>query len=232
VDQLYKLTDANLQTHKGFQWEIGKAKSTGRKGKNLCSGDVFHAYRGLEQGLLLNPNHGGYEKPRLFAAEGKVVAEDYGKVGCHRLKLTEELPVPKWFTNEKKVRLVRVAFAILCAESVIAIYEKHYPNDDRPRQAIEAARKYLKKPTNAYAANADAAAAAAYAAYAAYAAANAAANAAYAAYAAAYAAANAYAAAAYAAYAADAADAANASIDFAELAREAVRMVVGGQKDG
>ena len=30
------------------------------------------------------------------------------------------------------------------AESVLHIYEKEYPNDDRPRKAIEARRKYIK----------------------------------------------------------------------------------------
>ena len=110
--------------------------------------------------------------------------------------------------------------AIICAKTVLSIYEMKYPEDDRPRKAIEAAMKYCKNPTeenrkdaaNAAAAAADAAYAAAAdddaAADANAAAANAAADAAYAA--AAYAA---YAAdaAAYAAY--DAADAADAACD-------------------
>ena len=88
--------------------------------------------------------------------------------------------------DKSKLRLVAADFA----ERVLHIFESKYPNDDRPRKAIEAARGGDK--------------AAAYAAYAAYAAADAAAayaaGAAYAAYAAADAAsADAYAAAAYAA---------------------------------
>jgi transcription termination factor NusB len=90
-----------------------------------------------------------------------------------------------------------VEMAIYAAELVIDHYEKDYPNDSRPRQAIEAAKAYLKDPTTANAA--------AYAAYAAYAAA----DAAHAAHAAANAAAHAAAAAAYAA--ADAAHAAAAA---------------------
>ena len=91
-----------------------------------------------------------------------------------------------------------VRYAIFAAEQVIDIYEKKYPGKDKPRKAIEAAKKWLNEPTeeNRADAAADAAAAAAAAAYAAYAAA-----AAYAAYAAAADAA-ADAAAAYAAYAA------------------------------
>jgi len=59
-----------------------------------------------------------------------------------------------------------VEIAIYSAELVLHIFEKEYPNDDRPRKAIEAAREYLKLKTSAAAYAADAA----YAAYAAYAA--------------------------------------------------------------
>jgi Immunity protein Imm5 len=95
-----------------------------------------------------------------------------------------------------------VQVSIACAEHVLDMYEKKYPEDKRPRQAIEAAQAWLQNPTeeNRKAAAA-AAAAAAYdaAAYDAYAAAAAAAYAAYAA---------AYDAAAYDTYAAAAAAAA------------------------
>ena len=98
-----------------------------------------------------------------------------------------------------------VKYAIYAAECVIDIYEKKYPDDNRPRKAIEAAKKCIENPNeeNKLAASyaAYASYAASYAAYASYAASNAAADAADAAYAAANAAAN---AAAYAASAADA----------------------------
>lgn len=88
-------------------------------------------------------------------------------------------------------------FAILCAKSVLHIFEEKYPEDKRPRAAIEAAEQYLANPTeenkavlisatNAARAAADAARAAD-AAYNAYYAANAAADSAYYAYYAAYA---------------------------------------------
>jgi hypothetical protein len=103
-----------------------------------------------------------------------------------------------------------VSYAVFAAEQVLGIFEKKYPNDDRPRKAIEAAKKCIDNPSkrNKAAADADAAAADADAA-AAYAAADAAAYAAADdAYAAAYAAANAAADADAAAAAAAAADAA------------------------
>ena len=90
------------------------------------------------------------------------------------------------YMNKKQ----RVQYAIYAAEQVLDIFEKKYPEDKRPRLAIEAAKNWVKSPTEK---NRDAAAAADAAAYAADAAA----------YAAAYAAADA--AAAAAAYAADAA---------------------------
>jgi hypothetical protein len=133
------------------------------------------------------------------------------------------------WANWTAVRLMthdqQIRYAIFSAELVIKIYEDKYPNNDRPRKAIEAAKTYLKDKTegnkNAAAHAADAADAAyaadaadaAYAAYAAAHAAYAAAHAAHAADAAAHAAAH----AAHAAHAAYAADAAAHAADAAAL---------------
>jgi hypothetical protein len=109
----------------------------------------------------------------VLTAEDKSVAE--------QARLIKR--VDTW--NEKNLRL----FAADCAEHVLGIYEKQYPNDERPRKAIQAARDFANGLIDAaYAANA--ANAAAYAYHAAYAAnvTNAANAAAYVAYAAAYAA--------------------------------------------
>ena len=88
--------------------------------------------------------------------------------------------IVRFMPHEQKVQ-----YAIFAAEQVIDIYEKKYPNDDRPRKAILSAKNYLKDKSlknkkaaadaaAAYAAYAAAAAAAAAAAYAADAAADAA----------------------------------------------------------
>jgi len=92
----------------------------------------------------------------------------------------------------------QIMYAIYAAEQVVGLYEDKYPEDTRPRDAIQAAKTYLEDKTEA---NKDKAADAAYAAYAAtyaatYAAAYAATDAAT------YAAADAAADAAYAAHAA------------------------------
>ena len=231
--KLYKLTNKNGCTQGNTQWGIGvthELKATEKP--RLCTKDVLHAYKNINLALLLNPNHANISNPKIWEAEGKIVVEDYGKVGCFKLTTTKELSCPDWYIDDKKRRRVQVQFAVLCAESVLHIYENQYPDDNRPRKAIEAAQNYLKKPSNAAAKAANAAAnaasyaaKAAYEAYAAYAAGNAAAYAAKAAYEAyeAYAAGNAAAyaagnAAAYAAYAA------NVEIDFCALADQAVKM--------
>ena len=63
----------------------------------------------------------------------------------------------------------KVQYAVYAAEQVIEIFEKKYQNDKRPREAIEAAKAYLKDPSdknkNAAANAANAAYAAAYSAY-------------------------------------------------------------------
>ncbi len=137
---------------------------------------------------------------------------------CDLINLLEEMIVKKYRLDWANWLIVRcmthkqyVLYAIYAAEQVIDIFEKKYPDDKRPREAIEAAKKYIANPTEenrnatdaaAYAADAatHAADAAAHAADAAAHAADAAAHAAYAADAAAH--------AAYAAYAAHAAYAA------------------------
>jgi hypothetical protein len=108
-----------------------------------------------------------------------------------------------WFIVRIMTYRDYVSYAVYAAEQVIDIYEKRYPDDKRPRNAIEAAKKCIENPSKENKTEAT------YAAYAAAFAANAAAYAA-AACAAAFAAADAANAAAYAANAAaDAAAARN-----------------------
>lgn len=97
----------------------------------------------------------------------------------------DKLDWANWFIVRLMTHQQKIRYAIYAAEQVLDIFEKKYPEDKRPRLAIEAAKRWLKNPseknkTAAYAA-ANAAYAAANAAYAAAdAAADAAANAAYA----------------------------------------------------
>ena len=69
-----------------------------------------------------------------------------------------------------------VSYAVYAAELVIDIFEKKYPNDKRPREAIEAAKRCIENPSKENKKTADRAASAAWGAY------NAAGSAAWAAY--------------------------------------------------
>ena len=69
-----------------------------------------------------------------------------------------------WFIVRVMTYHDYVSYAVFAAENVIDIYEKKYPEDKRPREAIEAAKKCIKNPTEENKAAAKAAAAAAWAA--------------------------------------------------------------------
>ena len=53
-----------------------------------------------------------------------------------------------WLLSRLMTKRQRISFAIYAAEIVIHIFEAAYPKDTRPRDAIEAAKRYLKKPTD------------------------------------------------------------------------------------
>ena len=62
--------------------------------------------------------------------------------------LTSELPIKdKFWWLCKKCELTKdenVLIAIQCAKIVLHLFENKYPDDTRPRKAIEAAEEYLK----------------------------------------------------------------------------------------
>ena len=123
-------------------------------------------------------------------------------------KKREKMGWVSWLLCKLFSRPHYIQYAVFAAEQVLPIFEKEYPDDKLPREAIEAAKQVALNDNEEN--RKIAAKAAANAAYVAYAAANAAYSAAYAAYAAADAAnvaayaANAAGAAAYAAHAAGA----------------------------
>jgi hypothetical protein len=52
-----------------------------------------------------------------------------------------------WFITKLFTKPQAVTYAIFNAEQCISKFEKEYPNDKRPRQAIEAAKRWLESPT-------------------------------------------------------------------------------------
>jgi hypothetical protein len=109
----YKLTDQNMRTHKGYQWELQQWKETNGEGE-LCSPGWLHYYSDPLLAAFLNPIHAKFAAPRLFQVEvaGKV-KEDHGlKLGCTRMRLVKELEMPAVTTEQ------RIKFGILCALEV------------------------------------------------------------------------------------------------------------------
>ncbi len=203
----YKFLRTGLKSnYDGSKWKIGEWRKEDPptqecEGLN-CSKLIFDALRDVEGEILAKVEYGG-----------KVI-HGGDKETCEKMRIIKAW---KWAKKES------VKLAIFSARLVLSGFEKKYPNDDRPRKAIEAAETWVKNPTakNRAAAYAAADAAAYAAAYADYAAVYAAADAAYAAYAAAYAARAAARADYAAAYAA--ADAAYAAADAARAAADAAR---------
>ena len=73
--------------------------------------------------------------PTLYEIEvrGQVIHEEYKSV-AEQARLIRK--VETW--NNKTLRL----YAADCAERVLGLYEKQYPEDDRPCKAIQAARDF------------------------------------------------------------------------------------------
>jgi hypothetical protein len=111
--QVYKLTDQNLQTHNGYQWQINDWHETDGAGE-LCSKGWLHFYYSKELALFLNPMHADIANPKLFVAVAAgQFKDDHGlKGGCTKLRIVEELPVVMP-TTEQFVKL-----GIYCAKAV------------------------------------------------------------------------------------------------------------------
>jgi hypothetical protein len=137
---LYKLTDQNMQTHRGCQWVLGEKKTTSGEG-DLCGPGWLHCYADPLLAVLLNPIHADYKNPRLFRARvGRKSKHDHGlKSGYTKMTLIEEIPVPAISTAQ------RVRFAILCAMKVyqdpgfVQWGETWLSGKDRSAEAAEAA---------------------------------------------------------------------------------------------
>ncbi len=144
--KLFKLTNSRNQTFNHTYWGENITHTIPKKnqGKKLCTMEVLHAYKSLNLALLLNPIHSDFKDFKVWDAEGDVVVEDWGKVGCWELTTLKQLKLPDWYRDEWEGKRVRIRFAILCAEKVLKYFEEAHPEDQRPRKAIHAARDFLK----------------------------------------------------------------------------------------
>ena len=108
---IYKLTDERMQTHGGFQWELGKPAPELREGK-ACSEHAYHWYADLLLAVFLNPIHANFKNPRLFRGLGKQTGTDGLKCWGTTCTIIEELPLPHVTLNQC------VAFGILVSLEV------------------------------------------------------------------------------------------------------------------
>src|SRR3990167_180615 len=122
----YKFIQKNMHSKKGSHlWEIGKWHK--HKGKIELCNRGFHACRTARQSLEYIYGDRWF----LVEARGKIKEEE-NKFVASEMCLIRELPLKK----------IMVKWAVFCAKQCLEIFEKKYPEDKRPREAIEAAEKY------------------------------------------------------------------------------------------
>jgi len=116
MERRYKLTDQNMQTHNGCQWEIGAWKETNGDGE-LYGPGWLHCYAHPLLAMLHNPIHAEIATPRLWVVEvtGRQKTDGQMKEGWSRMRLVEEMPLPTVLAVQ------RVAYGILCALEVCSI---------------------------------------------------------------------------------------------------------------
>lgn len=204
VFKVYKLTDQNMRTYRGFQWKLGKWHKTSGKG-DLCSASWLHFYSDPLIAVFMNPIHAQISRPLLFEAEakGKSLDDNGLKIGYTQGRITKQIELPV-FTTEQLIEIaIRFSLLVYNEKSYVKWAKGWLSGKDRTYTAANAAYNAADVAYNA----ADAAA---------YAAANAAADAATHAAGAAY-------NAAYAAYvAANAARAAGEKIDLLAIIKQVI----------
>ncbi len=104
-------------------------------GTRRVDGEVVPCENGLhlvDADHVIDWLHLGTEIWEAEPAEGATIVHADGKVAVSEARLVRQLP---W--DDRAARL----FAADCAAHVLHLYEDRYPGDDRPREAIEMARK-------------------------------------------------------------------------------------------
>ena len=112
MKKLYKLTDENGKTRGETQWGEGVTHEALPGDPVLCTKTVLHAYTDPVLAVFMNPAHGNFESPKLWEAEGAIVADDGTKVGCKKLTTLRSIPLPEVTDTQ------RIAFGIYAALEV------------------------------------------------------------------------------------------------------------------
>ena len=144
---LWKTIPQNFESQ-GHKWETGKWYHVNGEIK-LCQ-NGFHASPTILDAMR-------------YVFTGWICRAGVGgdcKIGNDKSAWSDMMVIKRYkWTKQMSVKL-----AVYAAELVLPIFEKEYPDDARPRNAITAAKAYLKNPCKKTKCAADAAADAAYAA--------------------------------------------------------------------
>ena len=132
TEYLYKSLCAGFKSYHGKKtWTPGKWHS--------CRGDLEMCVNGLHASKRIVDAMRYVPMEILAKVEVRGESIQGDDKSCHR-----EMRIVKAWRWEKKDS---VAMAIYCAGLVIKNFEDAHPGDKRPREAIEAARRWLKNPT-------------------------------------------------------------------------------------
>src|SRR3990167_9839814 len=113
------------------KWTLGKWYAHGGE-LELCKSG-FHCSKGIYQAFSYVQGE--------YLAEVEVKGKHLSDTDKEVWEKMRVIMIWKWKKKDS------VLFSIFAARQVLKIYEDKYPNDDRPRKAIEAAEKYSKSPT-------------------------------------------------------------------------------------
>ena len=114
-----------------YVWKIGEWKKA--EGEIKCCNNGFHASKDILDAL-------DFVKGGILA-EVEVKGESDKEKDKQAWSEMRIIKAYEWTKQDS------VALSIFSAELCIRNFEKSYPDDKRPREAIEGARKWLKEPT-------------------------------------------------------------------------------------
>ena len=120
------ITSKNKSLNGNITWKLNEWQET-QESLKLCESG-FHACRTPLESLQFIYG----DKFCIVEADGTIIDGD-DKFVASRMRIIKELPTKEIF----------VRFAIECAKHTLSNYEQMYPNDNRPRLAVEAAEECL-----------------------------------------------------------------------------------------
>lgn len=129
----YKVLDATGRSCHGgtAEWSLPRGKRPGKWMPSVAVDPCHSGYHVCEPRDLLE-----WLGPRIWVVElrGEVVRAD-GKTVAAQARLVAPTP---W--DDRRARL----YAADCAARVLHLYERRYPEDHRPRRAIDATRQFAR----------------------------------------------------------------------------------------